>query len=136
MAMMGTDSKMMQMLQTQMRYMTQRQTVLSENIANLDTPGYTVKELKKLDFEKMAGAESQRLAMRPASAGATMQGSIPTGAYRADEQRKTYETTPMKNNVSLDEEMAKISETGGHYQISSSLFKKYTGMYRAALGNK
>ena len=123
----------MNMLSTQMRYLTQRQGVLSQNIANIDTPNYKAQDLKKLDFANMASAESNRLEMR-ATSGKHLTGTGGRGTFGSQDVRSTFEITPVGNNVGLEEEMAKISRTGADYQVASSMYKKFTTMYRAALG--
>lgn len=129
----GTSPILMQMMHTQMRYMAQRQTVLSQNIANLDTPGYRAQDLKKLDFKRMADIEAHRLQLRattPKHLEAI--GAYATGPYRQDKIRDPFEITPVGNNVTLEEEMAKVSTTSEKFQTSSSLMKKYTGMLQTA----
>ena len=39
------------MLRERMSWLNARQDVLSQNVANADTPGYTARDLKPLDFE-------------------------------------------------------------------------------------
>lgn len=132
----STDSTLMQMLTGQMRYMSSRQSVLAQNIANVDTPQYQAQDLKKLDFANLAAAESHRLDLRATSA-KHMHGTIDPGtAFAAQKDRDTFEITPVGNNVVLEEQMANISDTGAQFQIANSLFKKFHTMYRAALGNR
>jgi flagellar basal-body rod protein FlgB len=124
----------MQMLTSSMRYQTQRQTLLSQNVANLDTPGYKSRDLKPLDFKEMADPEGVKLRMATTSSKHILNNN--NVAMAAIQETESFESTPSKNTVSLDQEMAKISETGVQYQMSSSLLRKYMGMYRAALGNR
>lgn len=142
--MMNNDSPLMNMLTQNMRYNAQRQGVLAHNIANADTPDYRAVDLKKPDFEAMAsGAASGKKAefraagelrmTNPKHLGGTLAGA---SGFKAQEIRDAQEITPVGNNVVLEEEMAKISDTGAQYSISSSLTKKFTTMYRAALGNR
>ncbi len=117
----------------QMRYLSDRQVVLSQNIANIDTPRYKSKDLKPVDFAELASASSSQLSMRSTSP--KHLGNLRGGTgFRSEHNRTTFETSPTQNNVGLEEEMAKISRTGADYQVASSLYKKFTGMYRAALG--
>lgn len=131
---MSGDTPLMNMLSGQMRYLTQRQGVLAQNIAQIDTPGYRTQDLAKPDFNAMAGASSGRLAMTTTSP--KHLGAAAGGAISAQEVRETFETTPTGNNVGLEDEMAKISQTGADYQMASSMFKKFTQLYRSALGNR
>lgn len=123
------------MLGTQMRYLTQRQGVLARNVANIDTPGYRSQDLKPLDFSNLAAAESQRLNMR-ATSGKHLTGRGDGGAFASQRNRDTFETTPVNNNVGVDEEMAKISRTGADYQMASSMYRKFTQLYRSAVGKQ
>ena len=56
------DITIMKMATGHMRYQTQRQKVLAENIANIDTPRYLASDLKPLDFGAMAEVLSRRVA--------------------------------------------------------------------------
>ena len=50
--------RFLSMLQQRMTWLSQRQNVLSQNVANADTPGYAAHDLKPLDFA--TGAEERR----------------------------------------------------------------------------
>ena len=131
-----TDAILMQALNSQMRYTAQRQGLLSQNIANLDTPGYQAKDLKKLDFGNMMSAEANRLQMRATSPKhLEAVGANSTGPYRADKVRNPFEVTPVGNSVSLEDQMAKVSDANEKFQTASSLMKKYTAMMHTAAGS-
>lgn len=134
-----SDSTLMKMLGTQMRYQSQRQGVLAQNIANADTPGYKTRDLKKMSFEQLAASSSTgsgASAMRTTSP-KHLQGTISgANAFAAQSDREFTEVTPVGNNVVLEEQMAKISDTGAQFNVASSMVRKFTGMYRAALGNR
>ena len=134
--MLDNNSPLMQMLTTQMRYTTQRQGVLAQNIANADTPGYQARDLKAPDFSqelaKHTGPAPVALAR---TSGKHFSGNVPS-PFRLHTDPAPGEISPTGNSVSLEDQMAKISEIGTEYQVASSLMKKFTGMYRAALGNR
>lgn len=124
------------MMKGHMKYMANRQKVLAHNIANIDTPGYKARELKKLDFKKLAMSTSSQLDMAatsPAHLSGTLVGGSST--FKSEKDRNTFETVPTDNNVVLEDQMGKISDTGAQYQISSSLMRKFTGLYRKAAGS-
>ena len=50
---------LLSMLRTRMTWLHQRQDVLSQNVANADTPGYVARDLKPLDFKDMLHAASR-----------------------------------------------------------------------------
>lgn len=126
--------KLMQMMATKMAYLSERQDVLSQNIANADTPGYKPKQLRELDFERLALSEAHRLHMRTTSAGASLAGTRPTRDFRFEEQRKTYETTPVENEISLEEQMAKVAHNQLEYMTVTNLYSKTGTMFKTALG--
>lgn len=124
------------MMKRHMKYMSQRQGVLAQNMANIDTPSYKARDLKKLDFAKMADAESTRLQMR-ATSPKHLSGTLGVGGEVATVKDKdTFEISPTQNNVVLEDQMAKVSDTGAQFQLSSSMMRKFTQLYRSAVGNK
>ena len=51
MAMAFADLPLVGMLKTRMRWLESRQKILSENVANAETPGYRERDLRPLDFK-------------------------------------------------------------------------------------
>jgi flagellar basal-body rod protein FlgB len=131
-----TEPIIVNMLKTQMSYLTERQGLLAQNMSNMDTPGYTEQDLKKVDFAEMArSGNGPTLAMRTASGGTSMNGTLNGNTpFSGEKIRKSFEVTPTGNNVVLEEQMAKISDTGAQFQIASSLYKKFNSLYNTALG--
>ncbi len=127
--------KLMQMMEIKMGYLAEKQDILSQNVVNIDTPGYKPKQLRELDFERMAMAESRRLKMRATSMGSSMEGAKQSQDYRTQVQRKTYETTPVENSVSLEEQMAKVAQNQLEYTTVTNLYSKTSSMFRLAIGN-
>ncbi|HLI13164.1 MAG TPA: flagellar basal body rod protein FlgB [Alphaproteobacteria bacterium] len=109
-----------------------RQRVLSQNIANIDTPDYKPKDLKAPDFAHLAHAELGRLAMAttnprdivPASTGS---------AYRAEKDKGAYETTVSGNSVSLEQELFKIAKTTFDHQTMIDLYRKQVNLIKTAI---
>jgi flagellar basal-body rod protein FlgB len=127
--------RLMSLMKVKMAWDSENQDVLAQNIANADTPGYRAKELKKLDFDHMAMAESHRLKMR-ATAPSHIDGSkMETGEFRVDKSRKTYETSPVKNSVAIEEQMAAMAKNNTDYQLVTNLYKKTAGLFKTAIGH-
>lgn len=129
-----SDPTLIQMLKTSMRYQSQRQEVLARNVSQIDTPGYHARDLKKLDFSKMVASASSAGTMAMTSPGHLNGLSGGAGKYTVEKVAKPFENSPTDNSVVLEEQMAKISDTGAQYELSTSLLKKYTAMYKLALG--
>jgi flagellar basal-body rod protein FlgB len=110
-----------------LRWLDQRQQVLAQNIANADSPGYAGRDLRPF---------AAHLAAAPAAQARTqaghMQGSI--GRDQARRDTKPSETTLSGNRVSLDEQLMKVSDTEIHQGLTSTLYRKYLGLFRTALG--
>ena len=127
---------LMKMMQVKMGYLSERQDVLSANIANIDTPGYKARDLKELDFKRLALIESNRLQMRTSSPSHQKSPEHLHEDFRNQKSRKTYETTPVENNIVLEEQMAKINDTNADHQLVTNLYRKTGDMFRNALGNR
>jgi flagellar basal-body rod protein FlgB len=126
--------KLMHMMTTKMAYLAEKQDVLAQNIANSDTPGFQAKKMRDLDFERMALSEARRLHLRTSSAGSSLPGTRSTQDFRVEEQRKTYETTPVENNIALEEQMAMVAQNNLEYTTVTNLYTKTSSMFKIALG--
>lgn len=122
----------------QMRYLTQRQDVLAQNIANADTPDYRPRDLVPLDFEQTLRQQFVRLAPAAPSSGEALRGTLPVDPkFRDPETRMIYEESPNENGVVIEEQMMRVAETGVQYQTASDLYRKYSQMFKVALrGNR
>lgn len=121
------------MLGDKMSWLAQRQRVVAQNIANSDTPRYQASDLKPLEFSRAMRLQTQKLQMAATNA-QHLQANEQTGAYKSKAQRMPYETTPSGNGVVLEEQMVKMNDTFLQYDLSTSIFKKYTTLYKVALG--
>ncbi len=126
--------RLMSLMQVKMAYLAENQDVLSQNIANSDTPGFAPKQLKKLDFKRLALIEARRLKMRATSA-EHLTGTKPVKDFREEEQRKTYETTPVDNAVALEEQMARMADNKAQYDMTINLYRKTAQLFKTAIGN-
>ncbi len=126
--------KLMQMMGVKMAYLSEKQDILAENVANADTPGYQAKKMRDLDFERMALSEARRLKMKTTSSGSSLEGTRPTQDFRREEQRKTHETTPVDNSIALEEQMAMVAGNNLEYMTVTNLYTKTSDMFKVALG--
>lgn len=122
------------MMKTRMDYLNERQGKLAENIANADVPGYKPTDLRKLDFESMALTEAHRVQMRTTNA-FHMEPKQKQAHFREIKQKKTYETTPMKNSVVIEEQMMKVAETKLEYEKTANLYQKTSELFKTAIGS-
>ena len=106
-----------------MAWLSERTRVLSQNIANADTPGYRPKDVKPLDFE----AEMRKLApVEPARTSQQhMTGTVPpSGDFDVKKSKKFYEQAREENAVVIEEQMMKLSESQVSYNTASSIIQK------------
>jgi flagellar basal-body rod protein FlgB len=116
-----------------MSWLTGRQHVLAENVANVDTPRYKAADLRPLDFRSeltQIQGKLQPAATDPKHLG----GTVPASASREEPLANPIERDISGNTVSIEEEMMKVSDTMANYQLMTSLYKKQIGMIKAALG--
>ena len=120
----------------EMDWVAQRQQVLAENVANANTPRYLPKDLKPVSFkELLTGPEIPTVTATATNAAHIVPETGPD-PFKAQTQRKTYESTPDGNAVILEEQMVKIGEAGTAYNTAVSLFQKYQKMFLTALGKQ
>jgi len=112
-----------------------RHAVLTENVANADTPGYKPRDLVEPDFDSMvAKAGSGRLVMEtrhPAHQAAER--PAPAGVEARDVDG--FEVAPSGNAVVIEEQAQKLAETSLDYQLATDLYGKFVGMMRTAIGS-
>lgn len=134
---MTTDIALMKALGAKMGYLNQRQKVISQNIANADTPNFQPSDLTKVDFgkvlEKVANTgKIQMAATNPAH----MPSPKDIAQAKVRESKATYEVAPDSNGVILEEQMIKSNEVQIDYNLMTSLYKQNNDMMRTALGKR
>ncbi len=122
-------------LRARMEWLSERQKLLSENIANADTPGYRTRDLKPVDFEEM-------LKQGHASDIATTHSGHLKGS--ADVNRFNFkpvevdgqEANPSGNTVSIEDQMVKLGETQMEYETATGIYRKQAQLLKLALGSR
>lgn len=123
------------MITRQMDWLTTRQKVLAQNIANADTPNYRAKDIAPLDFAQMARAAGERLKLNTTTGGHINAGLTAGGAHKVLEGKEDR-ASPSGNGVVLEDQLTKVSETQADYELITRLYRKHIGMLRMALGKK
>jgi len=114
-------------------WLSQRQGVLAQNIANADTPNYVPMDLKPLDFRARLRMAEQKL--RVARTDDQHFGSSRTvRRHRESESREPYEMAPAGNSVVMEEQLMRMNQTAMDHQLATHIYRKYVGMIRTALG--
>lgn len=112
-----------------MDWLNQRQTVLSQNIANADTPNYRPYDMQEVDFGAVMKAARNRPSINQSR---TDDAHITNGGELGDaDSRKAktvYEIAPDANSVVIEEQMLKAQETVADYNMMTNLYRKNVGM--------
>jgi len=127
---------LLSMLRERMSWLEARQSVLSQNVSNVDTPRYAARDVKPLDFQDLlhktgAGPFSTRL-MSTDPRHITI---TPSSHGEFDESvSPDVEASPNGNSVSLEAEMIKVSDTQAQFQAAANLYAKAMTMMKTAIG--
>lgn len=119
-----------------MDWLGQRQRVLSESVANANTPNYKPKDLKPLNFD--AVLRSADLAHdRKLTTTLTSQAHLTPSANAVEfknSRKKDYREISLSGNaITLEDQMLKVSQTREDHVLTTQLYKKYTGFFKMVL---
>ena len=121
------------MVKEKMSWLSQRQRVLAQNVANADTPDYRPRDIQPVNFRAALRQHSYNFQLAKTD-GAHVSSPNEADEFRSIKSRHTYETAPGGNSVVLEEQLTKLNETRGDYQLMTSVYRKYGGMLQMALG--
>lgn len=127
-----------QAMNAKMSYLTQRQKVISQNVANADTPGYISQDLSKVDFSKMvSNIDKNKMHVsldtsNPAHQLPPNQSPNPKPATN----KTPYEVKPDGNSVTLEEQMVKSNDVQMNYALMVNLYRDNADLIRTAIGKK
>lgn len=120
-------------LRTKMRYLGQNQAVISKNLANSNTPKYKAMELKEPDYKDSSNLHGVSLVTTsPMHIG----GANKAPGFKKVQQKDTYETAPNGNNVSIEEQMVKMSKNSLEHQSTANILRKVSSLKNLAIGDK
>jgi flagellar basal-body rod protein FlgB len=115
-------------VERQRSWLSARQALVAQNVANANTTGYRAVDLapftsvldqSALRLTETNGLHIQTAAFDPRSASA--------------QERTPWETSVSGNSVSLEQEMIKGGEIRGAFSIDTSIMKAFHGMWMATL---
>jgi len=136
---MTQDLTLLQALTAKMDWVETRQKVLAQNIANADTPGYQPQELKPLEFKELLSNSTSKISLGAAQLATTDTKHLTSGGAsgstaspKGNDQKVTYETSPAKNAVVLEEQLLKMSENMADHRLITNLYQKNIDMLKLA----
>jgi flagellar basal-body rod protein FlgB len=146
------------MMRQRMNWLTERQAVLAQNLSNANTPNFKTKDLVQPDFKRVLEAngvsDRQNVLKAAGTSSGAGGGSGPVrlattnsghiGASRSSsttiEQRnvahadkRNNEASPSGNDVNLEDQVSKVTETQMDYQMTANLYRKHLGMLKSVL---
>lgn len=131
------------MLKSRLGYLTERQKLIAQNVANADTPGYRPNDLKAFSFQASLMNQTSGSAYRGgpsaptsgvsmmATSAAHMAPTKPSSGWR-EAEKPDSETTLDGNAVSLEDQMLKMTDARMNYDAAISFYQKSMNMLRQA----
>ena len=126
---------LLSMLRDRMTWLNQRQDLLSQNVANADTPGYVARDLKAQEFDQLLGGGAKSGASMVTTNQRHISLSQSHDGKFEDHETPDQEFSPNGNAVSLEVEMIKVSETQAQYQAAANIYAKTMTMMKTAIGH-
>ncbi|MBO6521467.1 MAG: flagellar basal body rod protein FlgB [Rhodospirillales bacterium] len=117
-------------------WLSQRQEVLAQNIANADTPRYRASDLKPFEFKEILRQEKIQLNMNVTDASHQPGRRKRIRDFAEQTERQPFETSPTGNSVVLEEQMAKVNETHTKHKLVTQLYRKHLSMISAAVRSR
>ncbi len=125
---------LLEALSQKMKWHQTRQSLLAENVANAETPGYRGRDLTPYSFSEQVNT------LKMSSVGTSTTNSQHFnvqghGASKFGEAKmNSFEITPEGNQVVLEDEMMKVAGNQMEYQAATTLYKRSIKIIRTALG--
>ncbi len=124
---------LMSALKSRMGWLSDRQKVVSQNVANASTPGFKPKDLAPQDFAALVkGQEAPLIPTIRLMDGTPL--TLPDATAHGGKQVSSpdSETTMDGNSVVLEEEMLKMSESRQNFEAAVGFYEKSMNMIRMA----
>jgi flagellar basal-body rod protein FlgB len=119
---------LLQLASQQAKWLTARQTMIANNIANANTPGYSATDIQPfsdvLDQTQIAMATTNPAHITPAAEEFTATSS-------SDSQ--SWDTTVSGNSVSLEQEMMKEGDINRSYTMNNNIKRVFHQMMLSVL---
>jgi flagellar basal-body rod protein FlgB len=130
-----SDLPALSVLRTKMQWHQERQGILSENVANSDTPNFRPRDLVEPKFDKAGGISGSTGALPMLRTSGAHITPTDGGGERFDQNKKAgFETRPAGNAVNLEDEMLKVSANQMDYAAVTQLYSKSLQLIKTAIG--
>ena len=121
------------MAKQNMQYLTARQQVIAENIANASTPGYLARDVQKPTFEQeLTGSSAFKMnTTNPKHIQGTLSQNQ-QGSYVVYTPQPSEALTIDGNGVILEQQMNEASKVSSEYKRMITIFNKYKSLMQIA----
>ena len=127
------NTPLLQNMKDKMHWLSDRQTLLSQNIANADTPGYKAQDLKPFAAHlDKAGSMPALMMARTSGTHIAPKSETLSGKPIVD---RTSEGS-VDNSVVMEDQVKKGAETAIDYQLVTNLYRKEMSLLRMATGSR
>lgn len=120
------------LLKDKLGYLSERQKVIAQNVANADTPGFVSTDLTPFTFEARAKAQQTSQYVTHARHMAPPRAAEGLSSGFRQVLAPGTETTMDGNTVVLEEEMIKMTDSRINYEAAISFYQKSMNLIRMA----
>ena len=128
------DDDLLSALGVKLKHLNQKQSVISQNIANSDTPNYKTRDLADINF-RTTNSGGMGIQLQATSSGHITDANSAT-KFKYLEQKNSGNATLDGNNVNLEEQMLKMAQTDMEYNKTIGLMRQINGLVRTAIGRQ
>lgn len=135
------DMPLFAMLKSKLNYLSNRQQLIAQNVANADTPGYAPQDMKPFTVSQpgVAGGALSGSGLAPVTMAVTSSmhlsatgSGMSSGAASQAVTSPDSEATLNGNSVVLEEEMEKMSEARTDFDAAIGLYQKSMSLIQMA----
>jgi flagellar basal-body rod protein FlgB len=116
-------------LSQRMAWLTDRQAVLAQNVANADTPGYTAQDLREPDFKQFLAQSTSTVALTTTDPAHI---AVPPSL---DDQAKPQPASDGSRRVNIEDQMMKVSQTANDYALVATVYRANLSIVKTVLGH-
>lgn len=122
------------MLKGKLGYLNERQKLISQNVANADTPGYAPSDLKPFSFEQQlkAATAAENGVSQTRTNAAHLAGKSNDKPVWKSQESPDSEARLDGNQVVLEDQMIKMGEARMDYDTAVGLYTQSLGLLRLA----
>ena len=121
------------LVNNKLSYLTQKQSVLAENVANANTPDYKAKTLEPFQNYVTREMKGENDPMKTTDNKHIIPAAL-AGTNSKSTKMDSFETVPSGNSVDLEQQMIEVTNTQIDYQSSIAIYRKFSTLFRTAIG--